>query len=78
MNMLNKANQCFIIGPYLMTHSMHFIYGYMASDIWSKTIQMVREETCCYHMGYFFLHHLTDRIAHTMAFVKPVVEHWLE
>ena len=24
------------------------------------------------------MHHHTDRIAHTMAFVTPVVEHWLE
>ena len=24
------------------------------------------------------MHHPTDRIIHTMAFVKPVVEHWLE
>ena len=29
---------------YLRTHSTHFIYGYMASDIWYKTIQMGREE----------------------------------
>ena len=24
------------------------------------------------------MHHLTDRITHTTAFVTPVVEHWLE
>ena len=24
------------------------------------------------------MHHPTDRITHTMAFVTPVVEHWLE
>ena len=24
------------------------------------------------------MHHPTDRIAHTTAFVTPVVEHWLE
>ena len=24
------------------------------------------------------MHHPKDRIAHTMAFVTPVVEHWLE
>ena len=109
---------------YLTTYSTHFIYGYMASDIWQSTTQIVREETCC-HMGYFF--RLTARVllcapshrqdntyhglcytsrvsqvfhyisstnvsiknvqllgrafahgAHTMAFVTPVVEHWLE
>ena len=39
---------------YLTTHSTHFIYGYMASDIWLRTIQIVREETRCHHMGYSF------------------------
>ena len=29
---------------YLMMHSTHFIYGYMASDIWLKTILLVRKE----------------------------------
>ena len=24
------------------------------------------------------MHHLTDRITHTTAFVTPVVEHWLK
>ena len=28
--------------------------------------------------GYFILHDPTDRIGHTIAFVTPVVEHWLE
>ena len=28
---------------YLTTHSTHFIYGYVASDIWLKTILIVRE-----------------------------------
>ena len=28
---------------YLMMHSTHFIYGYMASDIWLRTIQIMRE-----------------------------------
>ena len=27
--------------------------------------------------GYFICHHSTDRIAHTTAFVTPVVENWL-
>ena len=26
----------------------------------------------------FYMHHPTDRIAHTTAFVTPVVEHWLQ
>ena len=28
--------------------------------------------------SFFYMHHPTDRIAHTTAFVTPVVEHWLE
>ena len=28
--------------------------------------------------GFFHKHRLTDRRAHTIAFVIPVVEHWLE
>ena len=39
---------------YLTTHSTHFIYGYMVSDIWSRTILIVREETLCHHIGYSF------------------------
>ena len=39
---------------YLTTHSTHFIYGYMASYIWLRTILIVREETCCHHIGYSF------------------------
>ena len=45
---------------YLMTHSTHFIYGYMASDIWLRTILIVRKETRCCHIGYSF--RLTARV----------------
>ena len=37
---------------YLTTHSTIFIYGYMASDIWLRTILIVRKETRCRHIGY--------------------------
>ena len=37
---------------YLTTHSTHFIYGYMATDIWLRTILIVRKETRCRHIGY--------------------------
>ena len=36
---------------YLTTHSTHFIYGYMVSNIWLRTIQIVRKETLCHHVG---------------------------
>ena len=45
---------------YLTTHSTHFIYGYMASDIRLRTILIMRKETCCRHMGYSF--RLTARV----------------
>ena len=28
-----------------------------------------------YQQGFFYMHHPTDRITHTTAFVTPVVEH---
>ena len=45
---------------YFTTHSTHFIYGYMASDIWLRTIPIVRKETRCRHIGYSF--RLTARV----------------
>ena len=39
---------------YLTTHSTHFIYGYMVSDIWLRTILIVRNETRCRHIGYSY------------------------
>ena len=47
---------------YFMTHSTHFI-------LWLYGVGQ---------QGLFYMHHPTDRIAHTMAFVTPVMEHWLE
>ena len=45
---------------YFTTHSTHFIYGYMASDISLRTILIVREETRCCHIGCSF--RLTARV----------------
>ena len=45
---------------YLTTHSTNFIYGYMASDIWLRTIMIVRKETFCRHIGYSY--RLTARV----------------
>ena len=60
-----KTKHCFQSGEwkqmfYLTTHSTHFIYGYMASDIWLRTILIVRKETRCLHMCYSF--RLTARV----------------
>ena len=48
--MVNMIKEMF----YLMMHSTHFIYGYMASDIWLRIILIVSKETCCCHIGYSF------------------------
>ena len=45
---------------YLTTHSTHFIYGYVASDIWLRTILIVRKKTRCRHIGYSY--QLTARV----------------
>ena len=45
---------------HLTTHSTHFIYGYMASDIWLRTILIVRKEIRCRHIGYCY--RLTARV----------------
>ena len=69
---------------YLTTNSTHFIYGYMASDIWLRTIQIAREGNPLPPHGLLFpissngSFISTDRITHTTAFVAPVVQHWLE
>ena len=71
---------------YLTTHSTHFIYGYMASDMVKDHSDSKKGNPLPPHRllfpisskGYFYMHHPTDRIAHTTAFVIPVVEPWLE
>ena len=89
-------NECFLTTPqhkrereremfYLTMHSTHFIYGYMASDIWLRTILIVKGNPLPPHRLLLsinnngsFICTIPDRIAHTTAFVTPVVEHWLE
>ena len=71
---------------YLTTHSTDFIYGYMASDIWLRTILIVRKETHCRHIGYSYRitarvllyapSHRQDNTYHSLCYT--VVEHWLE
>ena len=53
---------------YLTTHSTHFIYGYMASDIWLRTILIARKETRCRHIGYSF--QLTARVLKCLSIKK--------
>ena len=71
---------------YLTMYSTHFIYGYMASDMVKDHSDSEKGNPLPPHRllfpisskGSFYMHHPTDRIAHTTAFVTPVVEHWLE
>ena len=65
---------------YLTTRSTHFIYGYTASNIRKRPIQIVREETRYRHCIGFpingkgsFISTISDRTAHTTAFVIPFV-----
>ena len=72
---------------YLTTHSTHFVYGYMASDMVKNHSDSERRNPLPPLHGllfpisskvFFYMYHPIDRIAHTTAFVTPVVEHWLE
>ena len=56
LKLLEREREMF----YLTTHSTHFIYGYMASDIWLRTILIVRKETGGRHIGYSY--RLTARV----------------
>ena len=74
---------------YLKMHLAHLIYGYMASDI----INMVKDNSdsekgnllpLVYGLLFpissngSFICTIPQTGAHTIAFVIPVVEHWLE
>ena len=56
LDTLNTEREMF----YLTMHLTHFIYGYMASDIWLRTILIVRKETRCRHICYSY--RLTARV----------------
>ena len=70
---------------YLTTHSTFFIYGYMASDMVKDHSNRKKGNPLLPHGLLFpinskgsFICTIPDRIAHTTAFVTPVVKHWLE
>ena len=71
---------------YLTTHSTHFIYDYMASDMVKDNSDSESGNPLPPHgllfpissKRFFYMHHPTDRITHNMAFVTPVVEQWLD
>ena len=61
---------------YLTTHSTHFIYGFMASDIWLRTILIVRKETRCRQIvltARVILHappHRNDNTYHSLCYTS--------
>ena len=63
-----------------------YAMGHMVKDHSDSERGNPLPPTRCHHIGYSFqlstrvlLHyHPTDRMTHTMTFVTPVVEHWLE
>ena len=65
-------------------HSTHFIDSYIYGIKHMVKYHSVREETHCRLYSFqlavkvLYMHYPTYRIAHTTAFVRPVVEHWLE
>ena len=71
---------------YLTMHSTPSIYGYMASDIMVENHSDSEKGNplpphrllSTINSKFVYMHHPTDRIAHTTAVVTPVVEHWLE
>ena len=70
---------------YLTTHSTHFTYDYMASDMVKDRSDSEKGNPLPPNRLLFpinskgsFICTIPDRIAHTTAFVTPVVEHWLE
>ena len=76
LSRIREREKCF----YLTTHSTHFIYGYMASDIWLRTILIVRKATRCRHIGYSYrlrarvilyaLSHIQDNTYHGLCYTS--------
>ena len=72
---------------YLTIHSMIFYLRLYGIGHMVKDHSDSERDNLFLHMGYYFrlaarfvfyIHHPTDRIAHTTAFVTPVVELWVE
>ena len=71
---------------FVLLKNKHFIYGYIAWDIWYRTIHVAKKKRnlAAVFSWTFFLNsskgsfRCTDRIVHTTAFVMPVVVHMLE
>ena len=73
--------------PSVLVEDAEIRISLYASAIWNKDhlaskrgnpLQPHRLHVLISNKGSFFMHHPTDRISHTSAFVTPVVEHWLK
>ena len=62
---------------YLTTHSTHYLRLYGVKHMVKDHPDSLRGNPLPPHGLLFYMHHPTDRITHTTAFVTPVVEHWL-
>ena len=58
---------------YLTTHTTHFVYGCMASDIWIPAAATTWITISDWQQGIFYMHHPPDRITYTLSFVTQVV-----
>ena len=74
-------------GSVLFNDALNVLYlslygvGYMVKDYSdSESGKMLPPHGLLFSISSkgFYMHHPTDRITHTTAFVTPVVEHWLE
>ena len=54
-----------------------FLWWFLVGWFWFVACLFLLCIVFLFVVGGFSMHHPTDRIAHTTAFVTPVVEHWL-
>ena len=67
-------------GNALFHNALNTFYIWLYSVRQLVKDHLTREETCCLPPlhGLLFMINSTDKIAHTTAFVKPLLELWLE
>ena len=69
-NRLNSRKEMFYLRLYGIRHMVKD-----HSDNERKPADATRATLSDYQQGFFYMHHPTDKITHTTAFVIPVVEH---
>ena len=68
-----------------MMHSTHFIYSHIVKNNLMRERErgnlMAQLHVLLFSISSncsFYMYHPSDRTVHTMAFITPVMEHWLE